>query len=78
MVDTFHVIDSFFFLSCRNSQGFCCTCSLAATLSASLGSGGTTTSRANLNCNLFSGGLFLEGVPGSAHCLRFSSLYYAV
>ena len=65
-------------MCCRNSQGFCCECSLAATYSSTIGSGSTTTSRANLNCNLFSGGLFLEGVPGSAHCLRFSSLYYAV
>lgn len=63
---------------CSNSQGFCCECSASAVYSSTIGSGSTTTSRANLNCNLFSGGLFLEGVPGSAHCLRFADLYYAV
>ena len=67
------------FVPCnRNSQGFCCECTLTAVYEATLGNGGTATTRANLNCGLFAGGLFFQGVPGSAHCFRYANLWYAV
>ena len=62
----------------RNSQGFCCQCSLSAVYDSSIGGDDTTTTRGNLNCDLFSNGLFLDGIPGSAHCMRYADLYYAV
>ena len=65
-------------LPCRDSQGFCCSCSLSNTWADTLGGGNTQWTRANLDCSFFAGDLFLYGVPGSASCMRYDPLWYEV
>ena len=61
---------------CRNSQGFCCNCDLGLTLSGTFEGGSSQLQRGNPNCNFLSNGLFLGGVPGSAHCLRLDDSWW--
>ena len=63
---------------CRDSQGFCCECTLAQATSASFTSGSSSSTRAGLDCSLWSSDLFLNGVPGSASCMRYADLWYEV
>lgn len=63
---------------CRDSQGFCCECTLAQATSASFTSGSSADMRAGLDCSLWSSDLFLNGVPGSASCMRYADLWYEV
>eukprot|EP00850_Spirogloea_muscicola_P008924 SM000049S16695 [mRNA] locus=s49:93424:102369:+ [translate_table: standard] len=58
------------------SQGFCCKCRADSAFDQSiLGTSGGSY-RAHLDCSLWSQGLFLGGIPASAHCLRFSDTWY--
>lgn len=60
-----------------DSQGFCCVCDAAASWQQTVLGGPTDTSRGNVNCNLFTAGLFLNGVPASASCLRLDPQWFA-
>ena len=53
-----------------DSQGFCCPCDAQATWQQSVLGGPTDLSRGNVNCDLFTANMFLNGLPASAHCLR--------
>ncbi|CAG9465795.1 unnamed protein product [Pedinophyceae sp. YPF-701] len=59
----------------EGSQGFCCECGASKTVEDTFGKSDDRI-RANVNCDLFGGGLFLGGVPGSAHCLYFDQQWY--
>jgi len=60
-----------------DSQGFCCPCDAQSTWQQSVLGGATDRSRGQVNCNLFSSNLFLNGLPASASCLRMSDKWYA-
>lgn len=56
------------------SQGYCCKCEAKDTLGQSFG-GGKGGARFPIDCNLWRKGLFLGGVPASAHCLRMNGTW---
>lgn len=58
-----------------DSQGFCCECTARQGWEHTW-SGSSEQTRANLNCGFFQQGLYAGGVPGSAHCLWYSELWY--
>ncbi len=60
-----------------DSQGFCCPCDAQSSWQQSVFGGATDRSRGNVNCNLFQSNLFLNGLPASASCMRYSELWYA-
>ena len=60
-----------------DSQGFCCPCDAQATWQQSVLGGATDLSRGNVNCDLFTANMFLNGLPASAHCLRMAPQWYA-
>jgi hypothetical protein len=59
-----------------DSQGFCCSCSIADGIMQSLPWTKRGASRGDLSCGLLQHGLWLGGVPASAHCLNWSSAWY--
>ena len=62
---------------CRDSQGFCCSCTYSEAVAATFGSSGSTdTTRANLDCDVFTEYSLFNGIAGSASCLRFDPLWY--
>ena len=62
---------------CRDSEGFCCSCTLAEFLENTFTGATGDETRANLDCSLFSNPFF-SGVAGSASCLRYDPLWYHV
>ena len=60
-----------------NSQGYCCPCTAQESWQQTALGEATGTTRGNLNCNLFTTGLFASGVPATASCLRFDPLWYS-
>ena len=63
---------------CRDSQGFCCSCTYSEAVAATLGTGSTDVTRANLDCDVFTEYSLFNGIAGSASCLRFDPLWYQV